>query len=363
MKKKVLAALIATVMVFSLSACQGLYPDKGKQDRADDGADSLSLPPKTMESETEGFADTLKSELSEDEEHELYNAYININNAMVGRIYDSLDRYFTYVDYESDEFKLLDENDGYYDCYSISSTIKKDVETAYDLVSKKSDKDALDQAFLDMYPYISSLLPILDEISDYTSPNKTYLEDGYAKSQEQHTALMSVVFDYLSTGDIFETELSAVAQQRHMENLEKLKADGYVVLYAINMVMDYAEEIEYELYYQGVWDDNILDMDLTTIQPLYDAFSTYVDTVLAYSEDADALRAEGLSSSGSLSIFIMNMKSTRESLSKVLAKVEAGKPLSQSDTMITSIAGQCNLSSFAEGLSDMIDSYNRLISY
>ena len=361
MKKKILSTLIATVLIFSLTACQG--PSLPGDRSAGDGADSLSLPPKTMGTETDSQADSPERELSDDEAQELYNAYIDINNAMVGRIYDSLNRYFTYVDYESEEFKLLDENGEYYDCYSISSTIINDVETAYEIVSRKSNKDALDQAFLDMYPYISSLMPTLNEISDYTSSNKTYLEDGYAKSQEQHTALLSVVYDYLDTGDIFQTELSAVAQQRHMENLERLKADGYVVLYALNMVMDYAEEIEYELYNQGVWDDNILDMDLTTIQPLYDAFSTYVDTVLVYSEDDEALRAEGLGNSGNLSLFVMYMKSTRESISKVLAKVEKGEPLSQSDTMITSLAGQCNLSSFAEGISNMIDTYNRLISY
>lgn len=361
MKKKILATLIATVMVFSMTACQGLSTDKGKQDGASDGTDSLSMPPKTLGSEADGQAVTSERELSDDEDHELYNAYIDINNAMVGRIYDSLDRYFTYVDFDSEEFKLLDESYDYYDCHSLSSPLR-DVETAYELVSKKSNKDALDQAFLDMYPSISTLLQTLNEISDYTSA-KTYLEDGYAKSQEQHAALMSVINDYFDTGDIFRNELSVVAQQRQMEDLEQLKADGYVVLYSLNMVINYAREIEYELYNQDVWDDNILEMDLTTIQPLYDAFSTYVDTVLAYSEDTDALRAEGLSNSGNLSLFVMYMKSTRESLSKVLAKVEAGEPLSQSDIMITSIAGQCNLSSFSEGLSDMIDSYNQLISY
>ena len=358
MKKKILTTLIAAVMLFSLTACQGISPNSSKEE---DGSDSLSLPSKTLGSEESNPTITPEVELSDDEAQELYNTYIDINNAMVGRIYDSLNRYFTYVDFESEEFKLLDESYDYYDCYSLSSPLR-DVETAYELVSKKSNKDALDQAFLDMYPSINTLMQTLNEISDYTSP-KTYLEDGYAKSQEQHAALMSVINEYFDTGDIFMAELSTVAQQRQMENLEQMKADGYVVLYSLNMVINYAQEIESELYYQDVWDDNILDMDLTTIQPLYDAFSTYVDTVLAYSEDDDALRAEGLGNSGNLSLFVMYMKSTRESLSKVLAKVEAGEPLSQSDTMITSLAGQCNLSSFAEGLSDMIDSYNRLISY
>lgn len=361
MKKKIFTTLIAVAMVFSMTACQGLSSDKGTQDKTDDGSDSLSLPPKTLESENDSQADTSLGELDEETEHELYNLYIDINNAMVGRINDSLNRYFDYVSTESEEFQLWEEGGDYYDCYSVTSA-QSDVETAYEILGGKAEKDALDQAFLDMYPSITSLMQTLNEISDYTSP-KTYLEDGFAKSQEQHTALLSVLDEYFTTGNIFINELSIVADQRQMEDLEELKAEGYEILYSLNMVINLAKQVENELYLQEVWDENILDMDLTVIQPLYDEFSEYVDAVLAYSEDDDALRAEGLGNSANMSIFVMNMKSTRDSLSKVLAKVEAGEPLSEFDTAITSIAGQCSLSSFAEGVSDMIDSYNRLIAY
>ena len=126
------------------------------------------------------------------------------------------------------------------------------------------------------------------------------------------------------------------------------------------MVINLGKDILDELYLEGVWDDNILDMDLTKIQPLYEEFCTYADALLAYDDDEEALQAEGLSNSAYWSIFIMNMKSTRDSISKVLAKVEAGEALSEFDLSITSIAGQCNLSSFSTGVSDMIDSYNRL---
>lgn len=358
MKKKILTTLIATAMIVSLTACSGIPGSS----RDDDGTDSLSLPAKTLGSGEDDPAVTPAGELDEETEHELYNLYIDINNAMVGRINDSLNRYFNYVNSESEEFQLWDGDYDYYDCYSVTSSTQSDVETAYEILGSKAEKDALDQAFLDMYPSLTSLMQILNEISDYTSA-KTYLEDGYAKSQEHHTTLLGVLDEYFTTGNLFINELSIVANQRQMENLESLKEEGYEVLYALTMVIELARQIEDELYLQDVWDDNILDMDLTTIQPLYDAFSTYVDTVLVYSEDNDALRAEGLSNSGNLSLFVMYMKSTRESLSKVLAKVEAGEPLSQSDTMITSLAGQCNLSSFEQGVSDMIDSYNRLISY
>lgn len=358
MKKKFLATLIAAVMVISFTACQGASSDDSKEN---DGSDSLSLPPKTLGTEDDSPTVASAGQLDEETEHELYNLYIDINNAMVGRINDSLNRYFNYVSSESEEFQLWEEGGDYYDCYSVTSA-QSDVEAAYEILEGKAEKDALDQAFLDMYSSITSLMQTLNEISDYTSA-KTYLEDGFAKSQEHHTALLSVIDEYFTTGNTFINELSIIADQRQMEDLESLKAEGYEVLYSLNMVINLAKQIENELYLQEVWDDNILDMDLTVIQPLYDEFSGYVDTVLVYSEDDEALQAEGLGTSANLSMFVMYMKNTRESLSKVLAKVEAGEPLSEFDTMITSSMGQCNLSSFEAGVSDMIDSYNRLISY
>ncbi|MCM1193751.1 MAG: YiiG family protein [Butyrivibrio sp.] len=357
MKKKFLAASLSTAMVLSLAACQGV--STGRSDsRDDDGSDSLSLPPKTFGSEDGAPAAV---ELDEETEQELYNAYIDVNNAMVGRIFDSLDRYFTYVDFESDDFRLLDENDPYYTCYTVTSDIRSDIETAYEIAASKTEKDALDQAFLDMYPYITTLVQTLNEISDYTDL-EAYREDNYAKSQEHHTALLNVLEAYYTTGDTFRYELSIVAEERQQAELEEMKAEGYVVFYSLNMVINLARDIDNELYMQGVWDENILDMDLTVIQPMYEEFSKYVDDVLAYSEDEEALSAEGLRGSAYLSLFVSHMKSTRESLEKVLAKVEKGEPLSEGDMMFT-LAGQCSISSFEAGLSDMIDMYNTIISY
>lgn len=353
MRKKICTALIVAIMVLSLTACQGIPS-------LDDVADSLSLSPTSAESEGDSQTGNTDGELDEETEHLLYNTYIDINNAMLNQISDSLNHYFTYVDYESEEFRLLEGNDGYYSSLYLISE-QHDVETAYEIVSGKSEKDALDQAFLNMYPSIHNLLQTLNEIGDYTYA-ESFRKDDYAKSQEHHTALISVLDEYYTTGEAFITELFVVAEQQRLEDLEQMKADGYVVLYSLNMMINYAQEIENELYDQGVWDDNILDMDLTAIQPLYDEFSAYVDAVLAY--DEETLSAEGFNNNSPYwDMLIHDMENTSESITKVLAKVEAGEPLDPFDTMITSATGQCSLTSFTAGVSSMIDSYNRLISY
>lgn len=361
MKRKILALMAVAILLFSLTACQkdpsGI--SGGKPDTAEDGSDSLPMPAKAQGAE-EDAAPSINPEevLDDDTSYELYNAYIDISNDIVGRLDDSLNRYFTYVDFDA-EFRLLDENGNFYDCYSVSGP-QRNVSDAYELVSAKADKDELDQAFLNMYPSISALITALTDIYEYTDL-KTFQEDNYARSQEQHTALFSVLEEYYNTGDVFRTTLLEVAEELHRQDLEEMKANGYEVLYSLNMVIDLAQMIQTELYMEEVWDENILDMDLTVIQPLYDEFSFYVEAVAAYAKDDEALKAEGFHSA-SLTLFVMHMNDAHSSLSKVLDRVNAGEPLSESDLMIT-VGGQCSLTAFSNSVSDMISSYNTMISY
>jgi len=357
MKKKIVAAVLAAVMVFSLTACQGNPLAKDEIIPSDEStSDSFEMPPK----ENVLSSEPAEGELDAETAQLLYNNYIDINNYMVGRLYESLERYFNYVDIESEEFKLLDEEDNYYDCYSISDSKIEDLEETYEIVNGKSEKDALDQAFLDLYPSIKSLMLTLNEIYDYTDM-ETYKVDDFAKSQEHHAALMSALNEYTLAEEAFRNELNTLADQRQAEELEQLKAEGYEVIYSLIMTINLAQELESELYRQEVWDDNILDMDMTTIKPLYDEFASYVDTVLAYSEDSEALSKEGLNS-GSLALYVMHMKDALKSINRVLAKVEAGEALDSSD-LISTMPGQCSLSAFADGVSDMIDAYNNIYFY
>ncbi len=357
MKKKIFAAGLAAVMALSLTACQGNPFAKDEIIPSDESSsDSFEMPSKDNVLGNE----PAEGELDEETAQLLYNNYIDINNYMVGRLYESLERYFNYVDIESEEFKLLDEEDNYYDCYSISDSQIEDLEETYEIVNGKSEKDALDQAFLNLYPSIKSLMLTLNEIYDYTDM-ETYKVDNFAKSQEHHVALMSALNEYTLAEEAFRNELNTLAAQRQEEELAQLKEEGYEVVYSLIMTINLAQELESELYRQEVWDDNILDMDLTTIKPLYDEFASYVDTVLAYSEDSEALSKEGLNS-GSLALYVMHMKDALKSFNRVLAKVEAGEALDSSD-LISTMPGQCSLSAFSEGVSDMIDAYNNIYFY
>ncbi len=361
MKKKCGIILAALVTACAMTACQGL-PSSGDKSVSNDREPEVSLAVQSEEEES-STDPGLSEEEAEELEQELYNTYVNVNNFMVGRLHSSLERYFEYVDIEQEEFTLLDADDDYFTCYSLSEYDIRDLDSAYEMASGKSEKDALDEAFLKMYPSASIVIATLNEIEEYTDM-KSYLDDDYERAREYHATLMGSLEEYFNTGDAFMEELNTVADARSAEDLERMKAEGYEVFYAMNMVIDLANDIEQELYNQEVWDENILDMDLEKIQPLYDEFVENVEALLEYSKDESKLAAEGIPyNSGYWSIFLSDVKDTKTSLTEVLQKVKDGEELSYSDMLMTGISGECSLSSFDEGLSRMIDDYNGMISY
>lgn len=360
MRKKSSIILTALVAACSITACSGGVTDSSSKNVSNDRETRQEQTADTPESSTSAETEPAVASLSEDQEQELYNAYIDVNNFMLGRVTDSLERYFNYVDIEQEEFTLLDPGDDYFDCYSLSESDIEEVENAYTLVNMKGEKDKLDNAFLKLYPSLSTIMSTLNEIESYTEM-KSYLDDDYAKAKEYHDTLMNALSDYLDDGDVFMEELDVVATEHQKEAYEQMKAEGYEVLYAMNMVIDLANDIEGELVEQDVWDENILDMDLEKIQPLYDEFVTYVDKLIAYSTDDEQLEKEGIPSY-SLDSFIRDLKDTKVSLTEVLQKVKDGEELSYSDLVITSMAGQCSLSSFDAGLSALINDYNNMIN-
>lgn len=355
--RKWIMAFMAIVAALSLTACQGGTSADARNSSTGSSAGASAQPSAGSGSQT--------AELDERSAQKLYNNYIEINNHMVGEVNDALAQYFSKVNIESEKFEFVKENSNDYFCYyPHSAKYLGYAEDAYEAASGKSEKDALDQAYLNLYPSLQKLITILGEIHAYTKDDG-FLQDNYAKSQEQHTALMEVLEDYFTYGEAFLNELNTVASQQEREELEKMKEEGYEVLYTLNMAMLSAEDISDELYRQGIGNENVLDMDLTLIQPLYDEFTSYVDQVLQYDQDKDKLKQEGLYVSvdgmKNWGFFVTALQNTHKSITAVLEKVQAGEPLDMIAIRMSG-SGNASVSSFGEGLSETIECYNKLMT-
>ncbi|MCH5271667.1 MAG: YiiG family protein [Lachnospiraceae bacterium] len=354
MKKKIISIITLALLICTLTACQDMshvIPYETTLPSITESKDSS-----TEESET---PDTV-AEFSEEEELELYNLYVEIYNYMNGRMYDSIDRYFTYVAFE-EEFSLIGDH---YSCYSLSDTQIKKVEDAYTIVSSKNEKTSLDEAFLAMYPSLSTILSTMDSIYDYADL-KSYMDDDYARAKEYHAVLWAALAEYATTSMTFMAELDIVAQERMEASLQIMKDEGYIVFYDINMMFNCAGAIQTELYNQGITDENLIEMDLETIQPLYDEFVGYVEEILAYADDSEQLRFEGIpENSAYWHTFLQALKDTKVSLTGIIQRVKDQKPVSSFDLdMSYAFPGDDTIASFNTGIDKMISDYNVFINY
>lgn len=350
MNQRKLTALLAAFGVLVLAAgCSGKTAE-----------DSSSAPKaETQETEEEAAAEEEPAKLTEEEEQELYNLYVKLNNTMVGRMSESLGKYFEYIDAQ-EEFTVLRDD---YFCYSISDSFFTDLDRADELVARKAEKEELDEAFVTLSPVVRDLGNVLNEIYEYADAD-AWQEDDYAKGRELHETLWNCINEYETTGTAFLEKLGTVASDQRTEDLEQMKEEGYVVTYSIVKLISTAQEIQSAIYDQGIEDDSMmLQLDTGALQPLYDQYMEETDAVLGYLQDSEALANEGYPTQSAYYItFEDAVENSREELKEIFRKVEeqeepGGYGIVNVFTVDGSIAG------FDNKVSAMIDDYNRMINY
>lgn len=349
MKNRKLTAVLAALGMMVLAAgCSGKTP-------AAESADSTGT-------ETQEPAETEEEEpaaLTEEEEQELYNLYVKLNNVMVGRMNESLGKYFEYIDFQ-EEFTVLRDD---YFCYSISDSFFTDLDRADELAEQKPEKEELDEAYQALSPVVRELGTVLNEIYEYADED-TWQEDDYAKGRELHATLWSCMNEYETVGTEFLEKLGAVASDQRAAELEQMKEEGYMVTYSIVKMISTAQEIQGAIYDQGIEDDSMmLQLDTEALQPLYDQYMEEVDVVLGYLKDEEALANEGYPTMSAYYVtFEDAVENSREELKEIFRKVaEQEEPGSLGIVNVFTVDG--SIAGYDNKVSAMIDDYNRMINY
>jgi len=309
-------------------------------------AETAAYPTETEEGEEAG----------EDFELELFNTYVDINNIMVGDLDNVLSGYFDYVGYQ-EEFVLEEED---YWCLSVISTFYEYMEQARELAEQKTEKSELDQAYLNLYPVMKELAETLDEVEQYTDM-LSYVDDDYEKGRELHAVIWKDLQEYEILGNEFINQLAVTAEARREDSLQRMIEGGYEATYAFNMLILTAQDIQDAIYEQGVSDENLMELDLEALQPLYDRYVEAVETALECMEDEDAMYEEGYPvNSAYYSLFDDAIKESKVALTELFRRVKEQTPLEDYEIEFE-LEG--SLSYFYGTISEIIDDYNEMISY
>lgn len=287
------------------------------------------------ESET---AEVLKSQWADEDEQEMYSLYTDLNNSVLARVDLALNRYFSYVK-EQEEFV---RPGNIYSTHTISDSMKKDAESIKDMLDEKTELSALDSSYLELYPQLTALIDVINQIEEYTDLS-AYLDDDYAKGAEYHQELWGLYGNY--------TELSAQVKAQYAEYsntyLNKILAwaeaeDSEIHSAAVSALIA-AKAIDVEFQAQGITDKNLPGANLETLQPLYDEFLSYVNIMLEQAKQPETIEAEDRWDD-----YLDSVKDAKTSMSLIIRNIKENK-----EGDILSSAGSGSIPSFRVGLKEM----------
>lgn len=343
MNRKWIATLFSAIMLLaSVPGCAGETEDQAAApDAALPQSSSAAQPSSAAEAAADGM--------------ELFNAYIDINNMMIGEVYPALETYFGYVA-EQAEFTLFDPD---YGCYPINSARFEQLESVYRIAGAKADKDTLDQTFLAMYPSIKTVMAAINGIEEYTRL-KSFKEDGYAKGKEYHAVLWPAYQEFEILGEAYLNEVAAAANARREDNLQRMKDEGYEALYAMNRVIDTAGEILDAIDGQGINDSNLMGLDAEALQPLYDTYVREAAGCRDILGDEEQVKSEGLDSTNT-SLFASKLEETEAALIDLWDRVRMQEPGEESRLDLTA-ADAGTIRNFSDLNNELIELYNNVIA-
>ena len=270
-----------------------------------------------------------------------YNIYVEMNNKIV-EVLENIYSYYEVVEY-ADEFAFVPDSPYSYK-YDISPFDSSLVDDAVLVAGMEPAFETLDDLTVQIAEPMRALMDTFDEI--YSCYD--FEDNQYAKAKEFHTVIQANVDTFEELAYTYMDAVAVLAVERTQAEEQTMLEEGRTIIYNASHAITVTRELLEECYNQGVYDDNIQDLDLTPIRPLYEELVATVDAYKAAVEDKNQLMAESLSSSP-----MNSLDSLGQAVDWMIQQVESGSPIS--DPGRDYLGGIIHIEVV---LSDCIDDYN-----
>lgn len=335
------AVIAAAVMVLALAGCTEKAP-KMREEGAT--VEKATVPPETDAAGEEIVEETLSPEQMEMVK---YNYYVELNNDII-KILDNIDYYYEVVNYE-EEFSLIQDSGLTYG-YRISGVNSDIVDDCLQLASMEPAYDTLDPL---MKEIAEPLRDLMDAFSG-VGRGGDYAANQYEKPKEYHAVIYPLTENFEALADQFVNELSVIADEMIAQEEEKMKAEGRLIIYNASRGITIAQKILTECSLQGVTDENLTELDLTNIKPLYEELAAVIDDLNAATADNEQIMKESISNSRPFDQLYERML---QALEWMIGQVESGQPIED-----ISLEPLGSLAHFTNTVDGCIDRYNSIFA-
>lgn len=334
-------SFLAAVLAAGITACQGPSKTDATGKAAQTEAES-----ETAQTEPEEEA------WGEDKQNSLFSYYQEMDMDWARNIDSAVTRYFKYVAFQ-EEFSVGDNG---YDASHISKYNLENAGRLHKLLEEKEYQDELDLAFKQAYPSMTKMMEVINKISEYADM-KSYVDDDFAKGKEYHKELWEAYQQYVPNMDEFRRLYDIQSRERLMQVREEALNSGQTARYEAASVLEGGKALLDEIKAQGLTDKNILEMNLETMQPLYDEFLAHVNALLELPEEESALSEGGITNPRFWDDYVDVVKETKTSMTLLLQTVREKKPISSG----SSLPGDKSVVSYEAGVREMLHEYDRML--
>lgn len=344
MKNKLLCKAMVTAMltVAVLSGCSSSPAKTGEVSDKRNESREVTGPAAESRAESESAAQTEEEIDPEVMDSIKYNIYVKTNNYII-EVLENIESYYTVVA-DAEEFSLLPDS-GYTYKYGIVSLDSSIVDDALSVSEMEPAYDTLDPLMQQIAEPMKTLMTTFSDISH----SGDFADNQYAKAKEFHTVVQANAANFVVLGYQFLDEVDIIANERVAAEEEQMKESGALIAYNSSHAITVANNIITECYNQGVDDYNLIELDLTTIKPLYDELVATVEAYNAAVADNNQLVKESLSSAP----FNGLLDSLIQSVEWMIKQVESQTPIE--DPTIETLGSIYHINVV---LSNCIDRYN-----
>lgn len=295
--------------------------------------------------------------LEEAMEIEKYNAYVQLNNYMTGRLEQVLTRYFEKLG--DGEQPIIGKHFSF-TMLSVSANDKSALNKQFGYADKTPAFPTVDPAVVKLKPVMNELVAILSEAHDYYE-TKGYVDDNFAKSKELHTKIVKAADGYYAASGEFLKAMASMGAERRQESLKKYQDNDQQLRYsALKFLMD-AQALSAEMEEQGVTAKNILDLDMGKFKAKYDVLVEDLTNLTQLSQDAMRAKKEGLRSD-LVEDYVDEAKEVKVAASEIIERVNKKSAVDEFDLSNSFFLENRNGTpeKFKKTLRDAIQEYNRL---
>ncbi len=347
--KQILGIGMAAVFLAGCGQAQQADSDSAAQEATEQeatgepGTESLvaELETEVTESSTEPEIDLETMELIK------YNIYIELNNYAI-EVINNISSYYMVVA-DEEEFSLLPDTGLSYG-YDISYLNTEVLDNAEAVVNEEPVFEGVDELASQLVPEMRIMMDAFNEISD---AEYTYAENQYALPKEIHPIIQHNVSAFLSVADEYLAAVDTLSDQMVAKDEQKMVEEGRMITYYSSHAITVANEILNACTEQGVDDYNLLELDLSQIEPLYNELKLTVESYNEACSDNNQLINESLSSPPFDGLF----DSLLQAVEWMMDQVENQEPLYD-----PSLAQLGSIAHIGEVLSDCINRYNSVFA-